>query len=362
MSLAAAAVHSIRPPDRAVEFWPLPAVAETSAAMLLHNYFGGTPAPNGLCGWRYALKGIWGAVVDQPSANANSQLKERSASVRAISQSDLGAVAEFLSSNMHAALSSEEWLAALSVPWQVDAPNHGFMLLAADTTVVGAYIAFYSDRLIGGRAERFCNLGTWCVIPDYRLHSVRLLRALLNQPGYHFTDLTPSPGVQKLNARLGFRSLDPTLVVVRPRHWPLTRVSFTSAPDAVEELLTGTDLDIYQDHKGARAAHHVVVSRGYESCYVIYRKAKPGRVRRVPYVSLTHVSNPRLLGETAVPVARYLLRRHGALALHADLRMLGEQPRYSSLRRMSYNTRMYRSTSLEPEQIDYLYSELMCVS
>ena len=82
----------------------------------------------------------------------------------------------------------------VAVPWKADAPNHGFMLRDGQR-VVGVYLAFYSERVIAGRVERFCNLGAWCVLPEFRFHSVRLLKALLAQDGYHFTDLSPSEKV-----------------------------------------------------------------------------------------------------------------------------------------------------------------------
>ena len=75
----------------------------------------------------------------------------------------------------------------MSASWKTEAPNYGFVLRDG-RRVVGAYLAFYSERTIGGRTERFCNLASWSVLPEFRLHSVRLLRALLAQDGYHFTD------------------------------------------------------------------------------------------------------------------------------------------------------------------------------
>ena len=40
--------------------------------------------------------------------------------------------------------------------------------------------------------ERFCNITSWCVLQPYRSHSLRLAMALVSQPGYHFTDLSPT--------------------------------------------------------------------------------------------------------------------------------------------------------------------------
>ena len=52
-----------------------------------------------------------------------------------------------------------------------------------------------------GRVARFCNLTSWCVLPDYRSPSISLLTALLRQGGYHFTVLTPDVGPQEPDKR-----------------------------------------------------------------------------------------------------------------------------------------------------------------
>ena len=60
---------------------------------------------------------------------------------------------------------------------------------------------------MAGRVERFCNLGSWCVLPDYRSRSISLLNALLAQEGYNFTILSPDAGPQEILAWLRFRFL-----------------------------------------------------------------------------------------------------------------------------------------------------------
>ncbi len=57
--------------------------------------------------------------------------------------------------------------------------------------VVGVLLALYSERLVAGRLERFCNMGSWCVLPEYRGESMSLLNAMLAQEGFHFTSLSP---------------------------------------------------------------------------------------------------------------------------------------------------------------------------
>src|SRR5262249_333461 len=133
--------------------------------------------------------------------------------VSPITDSDVLGVAKFLHVHLNAGVSIESWARSLIVPWRVEAPNHGFMLLHNDH-IVGVYLAFYSKRIIEGRTENFCNLGAWCVLQGYRFHSMRLLNALLAQKGYHFTDLSPSGNVVPINVRLKFEFFETTTALV----------------------------------------------------------------------------------------------------------------------------------------------------
>jgi hypothetical protein len=279
-----------------------------------------------------------------------------------IEAADVAAVAQFLHAHMNSRVPAAAWRAGMTVPWTADAPNYGFMLTAAGTTV-GAYLAFYSERMIGDRPERFCNLGAWCVLPDYRLHSIRLLKALLDQDGYHFTDLSPSGSVIKLNTRLKFRSLDTATALMPnlPLPWlprPGGRVKITSDPARIAGRLTGSQLALYLDHVDAAAARHLVLSRGGEDCYVIFRKV---RRKNVPgFAFILHASDPALLRAGFGRLRLRLLLRHGALATLGELRTIGTRPRLSWMLGAP-RPKMFRSATLEPAQIDDLYSELVCV-
>jgi hypothetical protein len=278
-----------------------------------------------------------------------------------ITDADIPAVAAFLHHHLNQRVPSEAWASALRVPWKVDAPNHGYMLRVGEA-VVGAYLAFYSERLIDGAPERFCNLGAWCVLPEHRFHGLRLLKALLAQEGYHFTDLSPSGNVPAINQRLEFQHLDTTTALVPNLPWPLwpdRRYAITTDPAAIEEILSGSDLDIYRDHAGAAAARHAVLSNGDRWCYVIFRK---DRRKRLPlFASVLYVSDPELFGQLAGRFARHLLLRHGVLATLAELRVVKRRPRRSVLLAKA-RPKMFRSQRLAADRVDNLYSELTCVA
>lgn len=272
---------------------------------------------------------------------------------------DMAVVADFLHANLNTRVPALAWMRAMSVPWKVHAPNHGFMLRDGQR-VVGAYLAFYSERVVAGQVERFCNLGAWCVLPDFRFHSLRLLKALLKQDGYHFTDLSPSGSVVPLNTRLQFRSLDTSTALVPNLPWPtlIGRTRISADPKVIESTLAGAELELYRDHARAAAVHHVILSRSNDSCYVMFRKVT--RKDLPVFAAILHVSNPELFRRAILPLTCYLLVHHRVLATLAELRIVKYRP-LPAVMLPSPRPKMYRSVTLEPTQIDDLYSELVCV-
>jgi hypothetical protein len=276
-----------------------------------------------------------------------------------ITDGDVRRAAEFLHAQLNPRLSVGDWARAIDVPWAVDRPNAGFMLLHGDQ-VVGVQLAFYSERVLNNRRERFCNLGAWCVLPRFRLDGLRLLMAALRQEGYHFTDLSPSGSVVAVNERLRFRFLDTATVLVPNVPWPTLpgRGRLIADAELIERTLTGPELSLYRDHASAGAARHVLLTRGDEQCYVIFRR---DRRKGLPlFASVLYVSNPGLFRAMASRFTRHLLVRHGVLATLVDERVVTYRPRLSHELR-SPRRKMFRSPSLAPAQIDYLYSELVCV-
>ncbi|WP_164477794.1 hypothetical protein [Nocardioides pantholopis] len=280
--------------------------------------------------------------------------------VAPIRSADLPAVGRFLHAHLNPRLSAQEWAAAAVPTWAVDAPNHGFLLEragAAGREVLGVQLAFYADRDVAGTVVRFCNLAAWCVLEEHRAHGLRLLRAVLAQRGYQFTDLSPSGSVVALNERLRFRALDTETALVANLPGPPRARAVTDA-DAIDAALTGVEQQIFRDHRAAAAAHHVLLTDGTEHCYVVYRRDRRRRLRL--FASLLHVSDPDLLRRWRGDLARHLLARGLPLTL-AELRVVGERPGGSVLLRHP-RPKMVRGSAVPAAAVDSLYSELALVS
>lgn len=282
-----------------------------------------------------------------------------SAKKKPITKDDIPQVARFMHLNLNSRVRPRAWADALLVPWAVDPPNHGFML-EDNGHVVGAYLAYYSERLIDGRSEKFCNLGAWCVNDAYRAQGLRLLTALLSQPGYSFTDFSPSGNVVALNRRFKLIDLDTSSAVIPnvPYASSPSACRVTSNRDVLLEKLSGNDLGIYLDHQGAAAARHSLIIAGGETCYIVFRRDRRKRV--AAFASVLHVGNPDIFRRFSRQFGSHLLTHYGVAATLIENRVSGGGPNGSyPLRRA--RPKMFKSSTLTASQIDYLYSELTCL-
>jgi hypothetical protein len=280
------------------------------------------------------------------------------AKIEVIADADLPRVCEFLHRHLNSKISVDSWLRSFRVPWSGDRPNYGFML-RNDEDVLGVCTAVYSERMIRGVTQRFCNLAAWCVLPESRGWSLLLLKGLLDQRGYHFTDLTSLPEVVPIMEKLKFEFLDTTwAIMLNIPGWPrANRGRIIAEAREIEEILTPDERRIYQDHRGLGSLRHVVVEHSGEHCHIIYIAQQRKSVR---CATVLHVSAPDVLRRSYSLIGSHFLRRHRALLTVWECRFLSTTPRLS-VRFQSRHRKLYRSESLLPTDIDNLYSELMSV-
>lgn len=234
-------------------------------------------------------------------------------------------------------------------------------MLVSDGVVVGANLAFYSSREIAGVTERFCNLAALCVRDEHRVHTLRLVRALLKQRDYSFTDLSPSGNVVTMDERLGFVHLD-TTTVARP-NLPARRpkgIDLVTDLDQIEAALSDRDLRILADHRECAAARHAVLRVGDRTCYIIFRIDRRKRLRL--FASLLHVGDPDIYVQYGRYLGAFLLTRYRAPVTLVERRLIGRRSIGGPQLVLAGRPKMFKSRHLDASQIDYLYSELTCVA
>jgi len=273
-----------------------------------------------------------------------------------IRDSDLLAFCQFLTGHLSSARSAEQWAQAFMQDWGVDKPNNGF-LIRDQGRIVGGIGAIYAERMIRSQPERFCNITSWCVLEAYRAQSMRLAMAVVSQPGFHFTDLTPTEVVSKTLQFLKFKPMNERHAVWPNIPWPFSRFSGVRVIidlDGIEEVLAPMDAKVFRDHRHLPWLRHAAVGRPGAYCHLVW---KPNRLKGLPGAMVLAFSDAGLFLHYRRAIGAHLLRQ-GCLYTRAETRLL---PRLPMLSRelAGFRNKVFRSDTLDEADISNLYSELV---
>ena len=241
----------------------------------------------------------------------------------------------------------------------MEKPNNGFRI-RVDDRIVGGIGAIYAQRLIEGKAEKFCNITSWCVLDQYRSQSMRLALALTSQPGFHFTDLTPTEVVSKTLQFLKFKPMNERQAVFPNVPWPfglLAGVRVITVADEIEQVLSPEERKAYIDHRHLPWLNHLVVGRPGANCHVVYKRT---RLKGVPGAFVLVASNPQLFLRHRFALGNHLLCRHGLLFTRIESRLLPKVPR-PGIELSGYRNKVFRSDTLSEADISNLYTEIVAL-
>lgn len=278
--------------------------------------------------------------------------------IEPVTDSTLAEFATFLHINLEQSRSATEWASELRVNWQQDRPNYGFVLRDKNK-IVGGIGTFYKDRMIHGKIEKLCNITSWCVLNEYRQHSMRLAMSVINQSGYSFTDFSPTKVVGATLQFLKFTPLDESQAVILNLPWnPFNNIKVLHKADHIEQSLEGNALQIYKDHATFPWLHHVLIGKPDNGwCHIVYKK----RIfKGLPAAFIIYLSNKALFDIYFSQLSSHLFFK-GYMSTQVECRLITRPPRLSAIR-SGFNQKLYRSDTLKKEDIDYLYSEVMALN
>lgn len=279
--------------------------------------------------------------------------------VTPIQAEHLAEVGQFLYEHMGRRIAPELWVQSLSQRWAESTPNHG-MQLRDDGRLVGVICAIYSDQLVDGRVERFCNPHSWCVLDGYRNGSLQLVLQLLRQRGYHFTMYTPNPKVAEVFLGLRFKVLDERLLIMPnlPSATAWAPGAFVETdPDRIGQCLGEQARREYEAHRHFPWLHFVAFGREGDACLAIYKRR---HWKRMPCAWLLHLSDAQAHARHHGLLANHLLWRQGLLVTRVEARLLAREPL------LAYRTRrtqpkLLSSPTLGDAQARDVYSELVAL-
>lgn len=260
-------------------------------------------------------------------------------------------------------ISAHDWAQNIRAPWAASGERHG-VLLRDGEQIVGVYVAYHSPpRTTASGSHRFCNLADWAVDDAFRAQSLPLAMTLIRQKGFIQTDFTARDEVARMNSRLGFREIrtHPYLAVNNPFSWRAGARILTRHSD-IAAVLTGDDARHYEDHRGITGLRQIAAVVGHRACHIAYRRRRvPLRMlggRTLPVACVLHVSDKDVYRHARSAIARHLSRR-GMPLIWSEVHVAGIQPPGARHSEVFASPRMYRGDAVAPDEIDYLYSELM---
>jgi len=280
-------------------------------------------------------------------------------SLHPIRDEDLPEFCRFLTEHLSAERTPEAWAQAFRQNWYPGKPNNGF-LLRQDGRIVGGIGAIYAERQVRGKAERFCNITSWCVLDAFRTQSGRLAMAVVSQPGFHFTDLTPTEVVSKTLQFFKFKPMDERHVVWPNVPWPLARlhgIRVIAEPDEIGRVLAPDDAKAFHDHRHLPWLAHLAVGSPGAWCHVVWRRT---RLKNVEGAMVLAFSDSELFLRYRLAVGSHLLLRHGLPFTRVEARLLPRIPG-PSVTLSGYRNKVFRSETLTEVDISNLYSELVAL-
>jgi len=269
----------------------------------------------------------------------------------------LGEVGSFLHENLNRRFTPERWVQSITHRWAAEVPNYGMQLRDGER-LVGVFLAIYSDQVIAGRTERFCNPHSWCVLESHRRHGIGLVLQIVRQAGYHYTMFTPNPKVTEVFRGLKFKDLgNQQRVYPNLPSWRTLQPGCFAvpAPAQISARLRGTALAEYQAHRSIPWLRFAAFGDAQHTCLAIY---KPVRLKRLPVAWVMHLSDPAFFVSHGGLLRQHLLGQ-GFAAMRIETRWLPQAGAGLSLRLQRQQPKLFMSKTLGEAQIRDVYSELM---
>jgi len=274
--------------------------------------------------------------------------------IRPATMADIEPVCSLLHEHMDARFSPDRWRRLMTYRWLDDKPDFGRVAIV-DGRLVGFVGMVYSDRVLEGRRHRIVNICAWCLNKAHRKagFGFELMRSAIADDAMSYTILTSSSRSVSLLDAIGYRILDDDRRIWIARGDP-TGLEIEEDPSRILRRVDSVARDMLRDHDEL-PIRPVLLADRTGSCLAVFSVAK--KRDDVTYYDVLHLTNPLFLAARAQAIADALLPRDRKAVLAVDTRLLQGHANDGTAERLLV-PRYYKSSTLQPGQIDNMYSEL----
>ncbi len=254
--------------------------------------------------------------------------------------------------------SQEEWKQIFFYPWQ-RSENHVGYALYENSSLIGYMGLIFSNRLLHGKIQKFCNITSWIIKPGYRHTSIAFITKLKELgKNYTLTNMTPSPSVGSILKEIGFKPLESNISIfsLSPNFLPFFKPSLShtaSRPDEFKNILNPADFQIYQDH-ALSTCHHLLTYSPFQYCYLIFKRHTQ---KGVPFNFILYLSDPNLFQKNQNQILWKMFKKTRSPLGIIDHRFL-KRPFPFGIKYPLPSCRLFLSQHLKAHDIDNLYSEI----
>jgi len=276
--------------------------------------------------------------------------------IEAIRDEDLLEYCAFLNAHLNPKITAGVWAAAFSQDWGVTKPNNGFLIRDNKGAIAGGIGAIYATYPVRGRLEQFCNITSWMVLEAHRTQSMRLAMALVSQPGFHFTDLSPTAVVEQSLRFLKFKPMNEARTVLFNLPLPHQRLAGARVVRDIthfEMVLDTASAKVFRDHKNFPWLRFCAVGQGNEYSLVVYKRAT---LKKLPSAEIIGFTNPDVFLRY-LPLLGCHFFSFGMVTTRVESRLLPGRPVWPHIEISGYRNRVFRSDVLTEADIQNLYSE-----
>lgn len=285
--------------------------------------------------------------------------------VRQIIEEDFDVVADLVNENLPGwGLTREKRKKIFRDHWNVGMNNWGHVMLV-DSEIVGYLGYIMSTRSINGKEEKICNLTSWFVKEAYRNQSLQLMFPMLGFKKYTITNLTPNKDSFEVLKKFGFKPLETSDKLITPVgfHFFSTRYKIIKNHKKILEILSPKDLKLFNDHKDFDSIHTLIIDKKTEEyCYLISRKFNTKSIGAsklgLPFLHIYYVGNQDIFSRSCNYIRPMLNFKYGVFFCIIGERLLNETKIKYSKTLVRDVPSVYKSRTLERNQVDELYSEL----
>lgn len=264
-----------------------------------------------------------------------------------------------LVAELNPSFAEADWNKALDCRWNQLEDYSGYGLFDGEE-LVGFLGLIFSQRIIDDNTEKFANLHSWIVKPEYRNHSLSLIVPLFRLKNYTFTNTSPTVKVVEIMQKLGFQQLDFQLKLLLPinlfnRTIQNKNIKCITDTNEIAKCLDGEELNLFQDHSKYSECQHLLAKHNHNYCYILYTKVNNSRFS---YCYIHHISDRTLFARHHYLIRTKICQMTKTPWIIVDSRMIKSiHVPFCYTLPFSF-PKLYKSSSLKPEQIDNLYSEL----